>query len=436
MMLLFWQVVLAYGFCDAGTLLFTLVRLDAFQEEVHLSVYYPDSVSLPDSATNGAVPSINLLCSFASIGMLCFYMRDDNLETMMAGHPIDHLIWSSRGDWKNKSGLWRLAAAVPLQFCYSMRAILLPVLAGTGSAYAFAASSNAQDIVLNSVAIAFVFELDEMAYDWLLGPQQRSAFETAMSDELLLQSVHRRSGIAQAYSWLVVCVDALCMVTVYLYAALGIDVLNVGVHVSGLRIITRNCLYIRGSAMSLCALHLSVHKHPNVFSRAAAKASPIQFAKDLLRLLVQALFAFGQLLMVWAVLHFILTGTLGHRPQINEASVAAEATSVSMISCLQEAAEVSCKSVHKDADNIEKLRAVACDECGNIENMGCPGPFEAFSNVNYRASGDNISEPDCETTATVEPPVDEPPADQPPVDEDSAEELPADQPPVEEPPVE
>jgi hypothetical protein len=44
-----------------------------------------------------------------------------------------------------------------MQIMWSVRVALLPVLATLGSSAAFAASHNAQDIVLNSVAIAFVF---------------------------------------------------------------------------------------------------------------------------------------------------------------------------------------------------------------------------------------------------------------------------------------
>ena len=57
------------------------------------------------------------------------------------------------------------------------RSLLMPMYAAFGAAGNFAGSSNAADIVLNSVAIGFVFELDEWLYEALLNKEKRVTFE-------------------------------------------------------------------------------------------------------------------------------------------------------------------------------------------------------------------------------------------------------------------
>lgn len=53
----------------------------------------------------------------------------------------------------------RFVLCLVLQFLASVRSLLLPVMAGLGTAGCFVAAKDAQEIVLNSVAIAFVFEV-------------------------------------------------------------------------------------------------------------------------------------------------------------------------------------------------------------------------------------------------------------------------------------
>ena len=44
------------------------------------------------------------------------------------------------------------------------RSLLMPVLGGIGTAAAFEKTNISQEIVLNAVAIGFVYELDEFLY--------------------------------------------------------------------------------------------------------------------------------------------------------------------------------------------------------------------------------------------------------------------------------
>ena len=57
--------------------------------------------------------------------------------------------------------------------------MLLPIIASLGTACSFISSTDAQNIVLNSVAIAFVFELDDLAYSALVSRGMRKRFEAS-----------------------------------------------------------------------------------------------------------------------------------------------------------------------------------------------------------------------------------------------------------------
>ena len=66
-----------------------------------------------------------------------------------------------------------------LELLRTLRAVLMPTLAALGAAGNFAGCTNCQDIVLNSVAIGFVFELDDFLYNTLLSRERRAAFQEA-----------------------------------------------------------------------------------------------------------------------------------------------------------------------------------------------------------------------------------------------------------------
>lgn len=52
--------------------------------------------------------------------------------------------------------------------------MLFPCCAALGTALAFASAGNAQELVLNSVAIGFVFELDDLLYPIVIGARARA----------------------------------------------------------------------------------------------------------------------------------------------------------------------------------------------------------------------------------------------------------------------
>jgi hypothetical protein len=50
-----------------------------------------------------------------------------------------------------------LLLVLPLQLAWVCRSLLVPMMAAMGSSYGYAAADSAVDIVLNSVAVGFIF---------------------------------------------------------------------------------------------------------------------------------------------------------------------------------------------------------------------------------------------------------------------------------------
>lgn len=112
-------------------------------------------------------PATALPCSAASDGPLLpsacreQSMREDTVETLLTPHPIAIVVDQ---DWRTCLRrqplllLWRCACAAVLQLAWAARSLLYPSLAGCGAAIALAACERADELVLNSLSIAFVLE--------------------------------------------------------------------------------------------------------------------------------------------------------------------------------------------------------------------------------------------------------------------------------------
>ena len=88
----------------------------------------------------------------------------DDQQTLMMAHPIDELLFRDTGPATGHgTRLWRLIAALILEFCWAVRVFLVPAFGLIGTTYALQAAESAFDVVLNSVAIGFVFEADDSA---------------------------------------------------------------------------------------------------------------------------------------------------------------------------------------------------------------------------------------------------------------------------------
>ena len=114
---------------------------------------------------------------------------------------------------------WEQLSALVLQLVlwvlWGCHALLLPVLGGLGTASAFESSTDASNIVLNAVAIAFVYEMDDILYSHVLTLKQRDAWEKGERSRRT-SVLHRPSCIrlVAKYAWLLSLLDfaflALC----------------------------------------------------------------------------------------------------------------------------------------------------------------------------------------------------------------------------------
>jgi hypothetical protein len=146
------QLTLAFGFYDTSLLQWVLADSPCTQDVVDLSMFYLTK------RTDSGVPRINVVVSLVAIFMLCFYMKDDSNGTLSSCIASECVPSASIRE-VGRTWAFRL---LPLHWGWAVRAVAMPVYAGCGSAISFAAASGADGIVLNSVAIGFVFELDDL----------------------------------------------------------------------------------------------------------------------------------------------------------------------------------------------------------------------------------------------------------------------------------
>jgi len=158
------QYILALAFLDAAWLFCFLGQLPMFFDPIETATFYPPSGR---AGVGGDQVQLNVVCVVASCLLLGLLMRTDNLTTMVTANPIDCVIDQ---DWrlclKHQPLLlvWRVTVALFLWLCWCVRALCVPTMAGIGTGLILASGSNADEIVLNSVAIAFVFDLDDIFY--------------------------------------------------------------------------------------------------------------------------------------------------------------------------------------------------------------------------------------------------------------------------------
>ena len=182
-------------------------------------------------------------------------VRDDTVQTLFTAQPINRLIFRKGGSKLSRRRWARdILCVVPLQLAWAMRVVYMPILAAVASAYALAIVESAVDIVLNSVAVGFIFEFDDLLYATLLSARARQQYENAPPEAGTCLAVPGSVVVAERYSWLLAVGDFGICVLAYLKYAFAFDFQNGHWIYTAWQIATG--MWIRSGGLALSGLHL------------------------------------------------------------------------------------------------------------------------------------------------------------------------------------
>ena len=170
------QTLYCFGLAESSELMQQRGHLTAHADTILLSSFYPHTTV--EGVGQKTLPRIHLAASLCSLLLLALSMKNGSEGTVLTVCPLDVVAFSSTYghlDGKREGGMIALLdsvyahvclvlLAVYMQVLWTVRVALLPSLAALASAAAFAGSTTTQDIVLTSVLIAFVLNLDEFLY--------------------------------------------------------------------------------------------------------------------------------------------------------------------------------------------------------------------------------------------------------------------------------
>jgi len=97
-----------------------------------------------------------------------------------------------------RSFVWRGSVAVLMTGILACRDLLVPALALGGTAMALAGADTAQDVVLNSLAAGFIFDLDGNFYRWVIAKKRQDEYQ---SDTIVLSAlVTNDDGVSRQWN--------------------------------------------------------------------------------------------------------------------------------------------------------------------------------------------------------------------------------------------
>mmetsp|Transcript_26970 Transcript_26970/g.54221 ORF Transcript_26970/g.54221 Transcript_26970/m.54221 type:complete len:446 (-) Transcript_26970:697-2034(-) len=192
------QLLLLFGFLDASWLETVLGTYNLFGGSIQAGSFYKGNsrqftlCGLEESCT--VMPNIMLGCSIVALLMFAV-VTQKNEEVLRTPLPIAELLFECHGPAHLLFLCWA-------QLLWAFTVITKPVMGSVGLALALSSSSNVQDVLLNSLAVAFVFRIEcaLQALDELFGcehimlPHQVSYPLLARARVLYLQ----RDGILSA----------------------------------------------------------------------------------------------------------------------------------------------------------------------------------------------------------------------------------------------
>eukprot|EP00966_Prymnesium_polylepis_P336979 7391839-Prymnesium_polylepis.1 len=169
------QAVFTFAFFDASFLIDELMSYTPYAPPLAIGNFYAGSSA--KICAKGAyptecesIPIISILSSLCGMILLCMVVRNEDLETLKTPFFLEAWLLSLQRvppGAKVSGRLWRAFAMLMLLLCWCFRYLFVPGLVISGSAIALAGSSDAQSIVLNSIAAAFIMDIDNMAYEFV-----------------------------------------------------------------------------------------------------------------------------------------------------------------------------------------------------------------------------------------------------------------------------
>ena len=190
--------MLAYAFFDASWLNDQLGNkgYPAFDEIIYGNFYNFNGGTNPDTGT----PTIAIISGVLGVALMCVFVRAEDVETLSAPFPVGVLLCHS--ELFHGRQLWRAVAQLMLQFLWTLRAQLIPVFALVGTVHALAGTDKPADIVLNTLAAAFLMELDGQLYSLLVSASRREAYEAAPATPMSPMGTRGAEALCENYSWL------------------------------------------------------------------------------------------------------------------------------------------------------------------------------------------------------------------------------------------
>ena len=209
------QVILTFAFQDASWLQSNLGGFRAFLPPIDGVNWYRDSLI----ETGGdKIATVNFLASIAALILLASGpLLSDATQTILTPQPLVDLVVFRVGSGDRPAWRWLLDIPIVLVLhaAWAARALFIPTMAAHGTAMAMANADDAFDIVLNSVAIGFVFELDDYLYPAIISRMDRSAYENSPPVKGTPLAVGGAPTLCGRYVWLLAVFDAGIMIVVY-----------------------------------------------------------------------------------------------------------------------------------------------------------------------------------------------------------------------------
>lgn len=202
MMVLVMQIIFSFAFWDACLLDVAIGSYPAYSDPVDVSIFRANAL------IGDGLPTINVIASMASILLLSQAMGRDTFAALVAPQPIELLFFANERalagmpeerpkSWTHPHSNFSLVvASMFFLFFQTIRCVIVTTQAGIGAAVSFAAAPDAQDIVLNSSAIAFVLDLDEITYATHIAPDRRAAHRRVAA-EMVVEGDKRAARIGR-----------------------------------------------------------------------------------------------------------------------------------------------------------------------------------------------------------------------------------------------